>query len=84
MKVLIHDMDLLEIVPQRIGTDRRSLGGETGTITVTADNSRGDLTRMLADPPLRARVEVETDHGTIDGTLQAITLGVDALLRIEG
>jgi hypothetical protein len=62
---------------------RRSLGGESPTITVTLNNAMGQLTKLFAVPPLRARASVIDAAMTITGIVQSVRLGAVISLDIE-
>ena len=69
---------------QSTGTLRRSLGGENANISVTLDNSRGQLTARFAVPPLRARAELYLDGQTEPVFAGSVAeIGIDAAITVN-
>jgi len=71
-----------------IGTVRRALNGENANVTLTLDNSRGQLTALLALPPLRARAAVYLDENGVQATvlaglIMAVRMGGTVELSVE-
>lgn len=71
-----------------IGTVRRALNGENANVTLTLDNSRGQLTALLALPPLRARATVYLDENGVQsavlaGLIMSVRMGETVELSVE-
>lgn len=54
-----------------LGTLRRALNGENANVTLTLDNSRGQLTPLFAVPPLRTLATVYLEEQGLQTTLLA-------------
>ncbi len=67
-----------------VGDEQSAINGEVPNVTVTLDNARGQITPLLADPPLRAAATL-TERGIpiFYGRVQAVSLGTAATITIE-
>ncbi len=67
-----------------VGDEQSAVNGEVPNITITLDNARGQVTPLLADPPLRAAATLTERGMTIfNGRVQAVSLGATATITLE-
>lgn len=68
-----------------LGPARSAVNGEVPSVSVRLDNARGELTALLARPPLRARATLVDGAGAVifDGLVQSVSLGAEAVLELE-
>ena len=85
MRLVIASMPPIELHPLDADSLRAGAGGEVPNIAVRLDNARGELTSLLADPPLRAPATLYDLDGTviITGAVHAVTLAAEAVIDIE-
>lgn len=84
MTLRINTTPPLELAVLDAGPQRAALNGEVPNISVTLDNARGDVTELLAVPPLRARAELREGGATLfAGTVQSVSLAEVATLGLE-